>query len=101
MDWIGIFIERISGMDLNTYCSEHIFKPLGLHDISFTPNASMLERLVDMHQRGGDMNVLPRKHIMRAAFGVDGRSELQLSGGGGVFSTQSDFNRKFQTQKRS
>jgi CubicO group peptidase (beta-lactamase class C family) len=80
-------------MDLNSYCNEHIFKPLRLHDISFTPKASMLERLVSMHQREENMVIRPRKHIMRAAFGDDGR-KLQQSGGGGIFCTQSDFCRK-------
>jgi len=81
-------------MDLDAYCSEHIFKPLGLHNISFTPNGSMLEHLVSMHQREENMTVRSRKHIMRAAFGYDGRSELQRSGGGGIFCTQSDMCRK-------
>lgn len=34
-DWLGFVVEAISGMDLDAYFRENIFKPLNIHDSSF------------------------------------------------------------------
>jgi len=37
-DWLGQVIEAISGQDLDAYCAQHIFAPLGMPDTSFSPS---------------------------------------------------------------
>ena len=35
IDWLGEVIQAITGQDLNEYCQEHIFGPLGMDDTTF------------------------------------------------------------------
>lgn len=34
-DWLGLLVEAVSGVDLDTFCQEHIFGPLDISDMSF------------------------------------------------------------------
>ncbi|KAF2796695.1 beta-lactamase [Melanomma pulvis-pyrius CBS 109.77] len=38
IDWAGLLVSRVTGMDLETYYQRHIFTPLGINDISFWPD---------------------------------------------------------------
>lgn len=40
IDWAGILVERVSGLKLNDYFQQHIFKPMGITHISRFPNLS-------------------------------------------------------------
>ncbi|KAI5478093.1 beta-lactamase [Pseudohyphozyma bogoriensis] len=42
-DWLGLVVEAVSGKDLETYFQDHIFKPLGITDISFLTNLSKMD----------------------------------------------------------
>lgn len=35
LDWAGFMVEQLSGLSLEDYFQKHIFKPLGISDISF------------------------------------------------------------------
>jgi methyl acetate hydrolase len=83
-DWLGQVIEALSGQDLAAYCSAHIFAPLGMCDTTFTPSEQQRARMMTLHARAGD--------------GRLGISPIQLpsepefcSGGGGAYSTASDY----------
>ncbi|KAI1328324.1 beta-lactamase/transpeptidase-like protein [Xylariaceae sp. FL0255] len=55
IDWAGVAVERVTGRDLQCWCEEHIFKPVGAEDVVFTPylckRPDLEERVVDMSIR--------------------------------------------------
>jgi methyl acetate hydrolase len=83
-DWLGQVIEAISGEDLNAYCKQHIFAPLGMTDTTFTPSESQRERMMALHARSPDGGLelssirLPRDPEF-------------FSGGAGAYSTAGDY----------
>jgi uncharacterized protein YbbC (DUF1343 family) len=42
---LGELVRRVSGRPLDTYCAEHIFKPLGMKDTGFRPPLSLHNRI--------------------------------------------------------
>jgi serine-type D-Ala-D-Ala carboxypeptidase len=42
---LGELVQRISGMPLDAYCSERIFRPLGMKDTRFKPSPLQLSRV--------------------------------------------------------
>jgi CubicO group peptidase (beta-lactamase class C family) len=53
MDWVGVLISRVSGLDLETYFQKHIFMPLGITDITFWPkkNSLLESRMASLSMR--------------------------------------------------
>ena len=93
IDWLGQVIEAVSGSDLNEYCTEHIFQPLGMKDSTFVPTDAMFERLMSIHTRTTD--------------GALELSELEMpldpeyySGGSGAASTGPDYLRFMRSMLR-
>ncbi|BGP19083.1 hypothetical protein JCM10213v2_007170 [Rhodosporidiobolus nylandii] len=43
IDWLTKIVENVTGLDLETYFQERIFRPLGITDISFNPNPSQID----------------------------------------------------------
>jgi len=85
LDWAGEAVARVSGKTLGEYCAEHIFKPLGLKDISFDVSPQNRSRLVAMHQRHADGTITQRDHlpfVHKSTFD---------SGGAGAFGTLHDY----------
>lgn len=84
LDWTGIVIERVTGMDLEAYFQKNIWQPLGIGSMTFRPTPEMEGR---------------RQATFRCKDGVmepfDGgfsyHEGAQLSGGGGLFGTAADF----------
>ena len=86
IDWAGIILERVTKSKLGDYFSEHLFEPLGMMDTGFTCTPNMLERKAAMHLRTPDSSFMSFQ-MPRAE-----TSEFD-SGGGGLFSTMSDYTR--------
>jgi CubicO group peptidase (beta-lactamase class C family) len=86
VDWLGQVIEAISGLDLNDYCHEHIFGPLGMEDSTFVPTEALLERLMAIHARmpDGSLAVSELEMPLEPEF---------FSGGSGAASTGPDYMR--------
>ena len=42
---LGEIVHRVSGMSLDQYAHEHLFKPLGMHDTMYHPAAKMKSRI--------------------------------------------------------
>jgi len=42
---LGEIVRRVSGMSLDRFAREHIFKPLGMHDTLYHPGAKMQSRI--------------------------------------------------------
>ena len=82
-DWVGRIVEAVSGRSLDIYFREQIFAPLGMTDTGFSPSPEQEARLVSVHQRNADGS-------LEAAPTVVAPREF-LSGGGGLYSTGSDY----------
>jgi len=83
-DWLGLAVEKVSGLTLDTYFLENISGPLGMLDTTFTPSAEQRARQVTLHERGADGKLVPRRLAKPFA-------EHFCSGGGGLFSTLADY----------
>lgn len=89
-------LERITGVKLNDYFQEHIFKPLGLGNINMFPTPEMKANLVHMHQRwptGGPAPV-ERDHIMYNSLRAEtdeAKAKIFNSGGAGCFGKPSEY----------
>ena len=59
IDVLGHLVEVVSGMPLNQFFSERIFKPLGMKDTHFFIPEAKRERLATVYERTGDH---PTKH---------------------------------------
>jgi len=84
IDWAGRAIEVVSGMPLEVYFRQHIFKPLGMNDTDYLMSAAQQSRLVTVHQRKPDGSLQPT-----AANDPPWREFW--SGGGGLYSTARDY----------
>lgn len=89
-DVLGICVERISGMRLGDYFSEHIFAPLGMTDTAFGIATEERDRLVDAFQYvpGAAPKMIDAGLTSKLA--EPGRFD---SGGGGLCGTISDYHR--------
>jgi CubicO group peptidase (beta-lactamase class C family) len=52
---LGELVRRVSGMPLDKYCAEKIFKPLGMKDTGFRPQTAQRERIAPTEYRNGKM----------------------------------------------
>jgi CubicO group peptidase (beta-lactamase class C family) len=51
---LGELVRRVSGARLDGYCDRHIFRPLGMRDTGFRPQAALRDRIVPTDcQKGG------------------------------------------------
>jgi CubicO group peptidase (beta-lactamase class C family) len=85
IDVLGLVIERVSGMKLDRFLEERIFKPLDMKDTGFFVPADKLDRFAHNYQRAGKELKridLPSKFL---------KSPGLLSGGGGLVSTARDY----------
>ena len=89
-DVLGAVVQRVSGMKLETFFAERIFKPLKMNDTFFTVPPDKLDRLVDCY------TLVPGKgRVMfdRAEESMWSTPFKLVSGGGGLVSTALDYHR--------
>jgi methyl acetate hydrolase len=90
IDFVGKAVEAVSGKRLDVYLHDHMFAPLGMTDTGFKISDAMRKRLVGMHARGADGSVAP------LPFELEQEPEFHM-GGGGLYSTASDYIKFCQT----
>ncbi|KAH3903416.1 uncharacterized protein SCODWIG_00435 [Saccharomycodes ludwigii] len=86
IDFLGEIVSRVSGVDLEEYLKENIFKPLGMNSTKFTRDESDNEKLSWLHIRDNnnntgfatDLNFTPLKPEFKC-------------GGHGCFGTVEDY----------
>jgi methyl acetate hydrolase len=83
-DWLGQVIEAVSSQDLDAYCKQHIFAPLGMTDTTFTPSEHQRERMMALHARSPDGGLALSSIELP-------RDPEFFSGGGGCYSTAGDY----------
>ena len=86
IDWTGRLVEAVSGETLEAYFQKHILQPLGMTDTSYILPPEKFERKVNGWQRqpDGSLKEDPR---------VPPVPPKSFNGGGGLFSTPSDYTR--------
>ena len=91
-DWVGKLVEKISGMDLEVYFRKNITGPLKMGRTFFNVPDSLHSLIVSYGHRGDrgekELEELPNR--------VPTNKATVLSGGGGLFSTPSDYTKLLQ-----
>lgn len=90
-DVLGAVIQRVSGLPLDTYLEEKIFKPLAMVDTGFVVPDAKKDRLVDCFM--WDAPSGQRTLYDPGQDSLWSRRPRLLSGGGGLVSTAMDYHR--------
>ena len=100
IDLLGYLVEVVSGMSLNEFFSERIFKPLGMNDTHFFIPEAKRERLAMVYERTKDGPIVQKVQEPTVegslTYSTDYPYEgprTYFSGGGGLVSTVSDYAR--------
>ncbi|KAL2845885.1 beta-lactamase/transpeptidase-like protein [Aspergillus pseudoustus] len=96
MDWVGLIVERVSGLLLDAYFQKFILEPLGAEKITFIPTREMKDKLVFMHTRETDGRIRIRQHghLLRHALlepSEDVERRILHSGGAGCFGSSGSY----------
>jgi uncharacterized protein YbbC (DUF1343 family)/CubicO group peptidase (beta-lactamase class C family) len=83
---LGELVHRISGQPLDVYCSEHIFKLLGMKDTVFKPSPALYNRIASTQYKHLSRKMLPGEVHDPIAFRMGG-----VAGHAGLFSTADDL----------
>lgn len=98
IDVLGYLIEVTSGMPLDKFFHERIFKPLGMSDTAFFIDDDQVSRLASVYEPtpDGGLKKLPNENIRQgnlvysAHYPYSGPKSF-FSGGGGLISTAEDY----------
>ncbi|WOO82477.1 Acyltransferase LovD [Vanrija pseudolonga] len=93
IDWAGFLVERVTGVTLGTYFQEHIFAPLGITSLTFTPTPEVHERLMKETWRDAAGNLIQADPDTRL---LDPATIKLDSGGAGLLGTAKDYLRFLQ-----
>lgn len=96
---VGVIIERVTGVTLDDYFQENIFKPLGVRGLTFHPTEEEKARLAYMHQRLPDGKLLHRDHLYRKAL-ITRKEEMPCAAGHGCFGKPIDYMSKSHVEIR-
>jgi CubicO group peptidase (beta-lactamase class C family) len=88
-DWSGRLVETVSGLTLEQYFQKNILEPLGMDDTSFLVPAAKFDRLVSEYRRQEDGTLKEDPRSLPAP-------PKAFNGGGGLYSTASDYVRFMQ-----
>jgi CubicO group peptidase (beta-lactamase class C family) len=84
-DWLGRLVERVSGESLDVYFQQNIFDRLGMNDTFFQVPETKKHRVAQLYQRKEDGS------LALAAQPPGLNAPTFFSGGGGLYSTASDY----------
>ncbi len=100
IDVLGYLVEVVSGMPLDQFFAERIFKPLGMTDTHFFIPEAKRQRLATVYERTGDGPIMRKSKeptvqgsvIYSTDYPYNG-PQTYFSGGAGLVSTASDYAR--------
>ena len=98
IDVLGYLVEVVSGMPLDRFFAERIFKPLGMTDTHFFIPEAKRERIATVYERTGDGPIMRKSKeptvngsvIYSTDYPYNG-PQTYFSGGAGLVSTASDY----------
>ncbi len=100
IDVLGYLVEVVSGMSLDAFFSERIFKPLGMEDTHFFIPESKRERIATVYERTKDGPIVRKSQEPTVEGSLTYSTDYPyngprtyFSGGGGLVSTVSDYAR--------
>ena len=100
IDVLGYLVEVVSGMPLDQFFTERIFKPLGMTDTHFFIPEAKRERIATVYERsgGGPITRKPKEPTVNGSviYSTDypyNGPQTYFSGGAGLVSTASDYAR--------
>lgn len=88
IDVLGRVVEVISGMSLDQFYQQRIFEPLGMVDTAFFVPEEKLDRMAALYGHQDDVDELKRVNEP-----PETKLPTLLMGGGGLYSTFTDYNR--------
>ncbi|CAL9370517.1 serine hydrolase domain-containing protein [Streptomyces sp. enrichment culture] len=91
---LGRIIEVVSGLPLDTYLAERVFRPLGMLDAGFEVTDAQAERLAELYGETDDGGIEPI-----AGLPLRGRPRF-LSGSGGMVASAHDMHRFMELLRR-
>ncbi|WP_296225677.1 exo-beta-N-acetylmuramidase NamZ domain-containing protein [Ralstonia sp. UBA689] len=83
---LGEIVRRVSGVALDKWCAQNIFRPLGMRDTAFRPGGKLIGRIAPTIYRNGRLLRGEVQDPTAAALGG-------VSGNAGLFSTADDLAR--------
>ena len=86
----GRIIEVVSGMPYEEFLDTRLFRPLGMKDTTFRPNAEQLARLAKSYKPGANNQGLVETPISRLQVPLDDHRRQPVPGSG-LFSTATDL----------
>ena len=88
LDWAGKIVERISGQSLGEYFEAHIWKPLGITDMTF-----FMRDHAELRKRATATYVRPEvgAKLVPDPYPDPTRDATDCAGGGGLFSSLPDY----------
>ncbi|HEX8571549.1 MAG TPA: serine hydrolase domain-containing protein [Allosphingosinicella sp.] len=89
-DVLGLVVQRVSGLPLDSFLAGRIFEPLGMEDTAFSVPADKLHRLGDAWAFQEGKGRVMYDPAEKSAWAVPPRL---LAGGAGLVSTTSDYHR--------
>ncbi|MDE0684823.1 MAG: serine hydrolase [Candidatus Poribacteria bacterium] len=100
IDVLGYLVEVVSGVPLDQFFAERIFKPLGMTDTHFFIPEAKRERIATVYERTGDGPIMRKSQeptvdglvIYSTDYPYNG-PRTYFSGGAGLVSTASDYAR--------
>jgi uncharacterized protein YbbC (DUF1343 family)/CubicO group peptidase (beta-lactamase class C family) len=84
---LGELVRRVSGQELDAYCEEHIFKPLGMRDTAFNPSSGLRGRIAPTEYANGNRERL----LWGEVHDPTARRMGGVAGHAGLFSTADDL----------
>jgi CubicO group peptidase (beta-lactamase class C family) len=87
-DVLGYLVEVVSGQTFDRFLEERIFGPLGMDDTGFYVSGDKKDRVMQVYRLDSEGNLQTMGNR-----NVPGSPPALLSGGGGLFSTISDYAR--------
>jgi len=96
IDWAGQLVERVSGLKLNDYFQQHIFRPMGVTHINMFPTDEMKAQLAYMNARAPDGSLALNKdgHLNRRPLYATSKEEIAATfhqGGAGCFARPTQY----------
>jgi len=85
-DWLGLVVEKVSGLSLGNYLQQHVYGPLGMSDSTFAPSAEQRGRTLRVVQRQADGGLAPSPHDLPPTSEWD-------AAGHGSYGTVQDYGR--------
>jgi len=86
----GRIIEVVSGMPYEQFMEERLFKPLGMKDTTFWPDANQVKRLAKSYKPNPDKNGLEETTVTQLRYPLSNRANRYPMPAGGLFSTATD-----------